>query len=155
MSLALSLLLASPVMQTLPPPTAGVQSPTDFTCNFLVANGDRFTLHGQVPEVPAGWDVNRGISMKMEGDGPTGTVGTMEVRPFSSGAEYRRFYFVAPIPGGEHFNIMLALFAEDTGIATIDRFTPESAGSESKMTSFATGDCEAQFAAADTKKAAK
>jgi hypothetical protein len=155
MIVALSVLLAAQTVQTLPPPTADVQSPTDFSCDFLGVEGNRFTLSGIFPEVPAGWDVNRGIAMEMRGDGPTGTTGKMEARPFASSKEFRRFYIPASIPGGEHFNIMIVLFAEETGIATIDRFAPENGDSESKMTSFATEDCKAQFAAVKMKSAPK
>ena len=151
----LALLLAAQTVQTLPPPTADVQSPTDFSCDFLGIEGNRFTLNGRFPEVPAGWDVNRGIAMEMKGDGPTGSTGKMEARPFGSGKEFRRFYIMAPLSGGEHFNIMVALFAEETGIATIDHYKPANGDHESKMSSFATGDCEAKFVVVKTKSTTK
>lgn len=140
-----ALLLTLQMVQTLPPPTAEVTSPTQWNCGFTRADGAYFWLKGTFPEVPAGWDVNTAMPTLVEGNGPDEFTGELEVKPFSATDGHRRYYVVAPMPDGGHYNMMFLLLPEDTGMATIERYTPGVDGQPGTIRSFANGSCDATF----------
>ncbi|UIP05686.1 hypothetical protein LY632_08160 [Erythrobacter sp. SDW2] len=143
------LLLAMQMIQTLPPPTAEVTTPAQWNCTFDRANDESFWLGGTFPEVPAGWDVNTAMPTSIEGNGPAPLIGKVEMKPFSANALYRRYYVVARAPEGGHYNMMFLLLADDTGMATIEKWTPGTNGEPGTIRAFATGRCDATFGPAD------
>jgi hypothetical protein len=140
--IATSLLVAMQMIQTLPPPTAEPTSATVWNCGFDQADGEYFWLKGTFPEVPAGWDVNTAMPTIVEGSGPEVLTGDLQVKPFSANALYRRYYVVAPAPDGGHYNMMFLLLADDTGMATIERYTPDPATGRGTIRAVATGHCD-------------
>lgn len=138
-------LLAMQMIQTLPPPTAEPTSATEWNCGFDQADGEHFWLKGTFPAVAAGWDPNAAMPAAIEGTGPKAMVGKVEMKPFTANETYRRYYVLARIPEGGHYNLMFLFLAGDAGMATIERYTPDPATGRGTIRAVATGHCESTF----------
>lgn len=153
--IGLALLAAAQTVVIAAPPTQAASSATDWRCEFFDVQGTQFWLAGNFAEVPKGWDPNRAMPGKLDGNGPAQLRGAVDVMPFTTGDHVRRFYVLARDGEAGHYNLVLNLLPAETGLATLNYFRRDPANGRGTMSAYANGDCESRFAPPSNPEAVK
>jgi hypothetical protein len=153
--IGLAALLTAQSVTMAAPPTSAPASATAWQCDFVDTQGARFALKGTFPAVPAGSDPNQPLPTRIEGTGPAQLRGNQGASPFTVGDQLRRFYVIGRDGSAGHYNLMVSLVHDDTGLATINYFRRDPATGGGTMSAYANGDCTAEFQPAAKPEAAK
>ena len=143
-----SMILASlQAMVTLAPPIREVRPATEWTCDFLDAEGASFQLRGRFAEAVVGTDPNRDLPTVIEGDGPAHLLGKQGYNAFWSAADARRYQVSTIAKDGSRFNVSFLFARGEQGLAIVTRYVPNPSTGRGLLSSYATGSCSSTFLA--------
>jgi hypothetical protein len=134
-------------MVTLAPPIREARPATMWSCDFLDAAGERFWLKGRFAEAPVGTDPNADLPTVIEGKGPAHLVGKQGYNAFASTADARRYQVTSVAKDGSKYNVNFLFARQEEGLAFITRYVPNPSTGRGRLSTVASGTCNATFMA--------
>lgn len=125
-------------------PIAAPRAATSWSCELTDATGAKIKLSGRFEQVPAGADPNRGIPVKLTGNGPEPLL-TLGSYTAGEQSDFFREYQVTARARAtdDRYNLNLELRRNGQGVANITHYAPKTP--PEPFTYIAAGLCTAEF----------